>query len=451
LAVVGDYEGPNGKTSKYRVRSAHSYSGFYAYSDWAEAEEAWTSDQWWIKHPYLPIEFNLRINLRSYGPIEAEAQQGVFRPLGAKNPVVISDTRGTESGKFVARLDSADERNALERLVEENVPVLVQGPAEHEEQDRWVALGNLGTNRIYDSGSTPYVDVTVDWTVVDRPEGALVTEDLYWEIVLADRAELLWKLDESSGTVLADASGNEHTGKIYNDQVVSNAAALPGVWTGVVKDSVYSIFIDGLWTGGPPVTTQTNPGSGFRADDYKPYVPGSARSFECWVAKSYEDSFATTFSASGGSGGALGAPHPTWEMGAGGLMRYYPTVNTFPVGWVDWGSPNTGHPNTDFDPGPWTHIVCTFDDNTGEAEWWVDGVSQGKQDASNAFAVSSWGYDAADAGFFQWGWRGGAPLFPNPGNTEVWGGLVDMVAVYEYILTPEQIERHYRAGIDFGA
>ena len=264
----------------------------------------------------------------------------------------------------------------------------------------------------------------------------------YNSVILDDEPALFWDLDEASGTTVVDSSGNGNDGKRYAMQAVSAAGTTPGFWApGVANDGGYSNFVAGNWSG---PSTQDYPGTGFRADSYKPYVPGSKRSFECIVTKTEEASFATIFSGDGDTGSPA-TPHPTWEMGADGLMRFYANVRTFPFGWVDWGSDNTQHPMTIFELNVATHMVCTYDDSTGIAEWWINGKSMGKQGPIGYFGVRM-AYDTVyDAGHFQVGWRGGAGFFPDPGNTETYGGFIDKIAVYERILTEPEIRAHYRA------
>jgi hypothetical protein len=266
----------------------------------------------------------------------------------------------------------------------------------------------------------------------------------YNDIILADGPDLLWDLDEAEGvTTVADATGNGNTGKRYTGQVVSAAAFDPA--PSLVEDEVGhgSSFCDANWGAGfdEPAVAQSRPGTGFRADAYSPFVPGSARSFEVILTKVDPHSFATIFSGSGDALPAPRAPHPTWEMGVE-MMRFYANVNTFPVGWVDWGSENTGHPLSPFQPGVPTHLVCTFDDATGLANYYINGHSQGQQ-GPNGFAGVAMHYStAASPGLFQVGWRGGSGLFPNPGNTEVFGGYMDKIAVYPYVLDPYQVWQH---------
>lgn len=274
----------------------------------------------------------------------------------------------------------------------------------------------------------------------------------YDTVILADSPDLFWNLDESSGTTVNDTSGNGRHGKKYNNQVVSAAACVPG-WASLVEGepgSKKSNFVLGSWSG----STQSHPGAGYRADAYEPYQPGGQVSLECILTKTEAASFATIFSADGdGAGGepsATTSPHPTWEMGALGgkqMMRFYPNVETYPLGWVDWGTPNTDHPHSAFELNVATHIVCTYDDATGLAEWFVNGNSQGQQGPLGFFDTPLAYNTVRSPGNFQVGWRGN---FTTP-NPETYGGFIDKIAVYERILTREEIRAHREAFHSYAA
>lgn len=112
----------------------------------------------------------------------------------------------------------------------------------------------------------------------------------YNSVALADGPALLWDLDESSGTAVADLSGNGNTGKRYTNQSVDATGVLMGWAPLVANDAGKSNLFRGNWT--DPGPTQDYPGTGIRADSYKPYVPGSKRSFEAVLTKIEHRSFA---------------------------------------------------------------------------------------------------------------------------------------------------------------
>ncbi len=263
----------------------------------------------------------------------------------------------------------------------------------------------------------------------------------YNDVILADGPELFWDLNEASGTTVTDSSGNGNHGKRYNNQAVSAAAVLPG-WASLVEGEVSpqrSNFFLGSWN--PAGTVQAYPGSGLKADAYAPFEEGSQRTFEAILTKTEEASFATIFAGSGSGATTADTYHPTWEMGANGMMRYYPNVATFPTGWVDWGTDNTDHPWSDFELNTATMIHCTYDDATGLAEFFVNGNSHGVQGPLGFFGTPLAYNTVGDPGVLQIGWRGS---YSTP-NTECYGGFMDKIAVYERILTREEIRAHREA------
>lgn len=273
----------------------------------------------------------------------------------------------------------------------------------------------------------------------------------YEELILEAGPDLYWPMrDSAAGTTVADASGNGRDGKKYSNQAVSAAKVTTGFWDSLVRprgETDYSAFINGDWN--DPPTVQSAPGSGIRADDYSPWQPGCILTMECWMTKTEEESFATVFSSGGTASGAPGAtnsPEFTWEMGADGMMRFYPNVETYPLGWVDWGNDNTGFPDTDFLLATRTHMLCKYNDQRKIAEWVINGRSQGVQKYRGYLDVDLAVNRLRDPGLFQVGWRGG---YATP-NTEVLQAFIDEIAVYPRWLDHGEGDLHYRFGRKFG-
>jgi hypothetical protein len=331
----------------------------------------------------------------------------------------------------------------------------------------------------------------------------------YSDLVLKDFPALFWPLNETSGTAITDLSGFDRHGKLYTEQAVDNSGHTLGVhsevagpdscirndsaWSGStqlfpgtgIRADDYQPYVSGssrtfeMWckkldaisfatmfssdAGTSPATlingSQAFPRATITADDTSDFPNSGTDLIIDGVTGyvTYTGKTATTFTGcSGGTGTAadnanvgygVGASHPTLEWGglqSQQMVRWYARVDTFPVGWVDWGTTNTNNPRNDFKFKKWEHIVFTHDDSASTSELWVNGISQGIQ--TEGFAGTEITYTKLDSGNFQVGWRGDAPFSPDPGNTECWGGMMQNIAVYEEILSEQQIRRHYSAG-----
>jgi len=177
------------------------------------------------------------------------------------------------------------------------------------------------------------------------------------------------------------------------------------------------------------------------------YASKTNTSFLSAVCRGIGNNSTPGFQAQAADGAAVvfgaGAPYPTWEFINPSSMRFYSDVNTYPVGWVDWGTNLTGHPVSSFQLNEATHVVCTFDDTTGICEWFINGVSMGAQGPLGYAGVRQEYSKLLLSGNFQFGHRGFNP--DNP-NWEVYDGLVDNIAVYEKILPQQRIAAHFTAG-----
>lgn len=167
-----DWEAPNGTLATYRARALHDYAGAgYGYSDWVEASATWTSSDVWIKHPTAP-GLNLRIawgDVLSFAGTTRTARTGIFQPLGATYPVAIGDTRSSEAGELVVLSDSADERDAIDVLLAQSVPLLLQFPPLDDEPDRWISIGDSSRTRVADKSFVSARREAFAFVTVDRP------------------------------------------------------------------------------------------------------------------------------------------------------------------------------------------------------------------------------------------------------------------------------------------
>lgn len=177
-ATVYDYEAPNGTLTTYRVRALHDYPGGGAgASAWETATALWESDDWWIKLPTTPsLNLNLGRGMFSYSSVTRAARQGVFQPVGATRPIVVSDKRGGPAGTIVVQLATVAMQDALDVLLDETATVLLQGPVTHGHPDRYVRIGDHGSERVVDKGLWHMTRETLVWSEVVAPAGVQTGE-----------------------------------------------------------------------------------------------------------------------------------------------------------------------------------------------------------------------------------------------------------------------------------
>lgn len=171
--TVYDYEAVNGVTTYYRARALHSYSGVHAASSWATDDGGWESPGWWLKHPTRPA-LNVQITVYSAPGYSRAARQGVFNVAGRNLPVVVDGVRGGKTGSLVLDVETAEERAAIEALLDEGVSLLLQGREDDNWEDIWVRFANQESSRQIDKA---YVEATFEslpWTEVERPSGVIV-------------------------------------------------------------------------------------------------------------------------------------------------------------------------------------------------------------------------------------------------------------------------------------
>ncbi len=168
--TVWDYEAPNGEVATYRIRSWHRYTSTFAYSDWEQDSVTPAATEWRLKHPTSPA-LNKVVTLRSFQTQTRAARQSISQPLGRSDAVVISDTRGPETGSITFRADDDETRDYLKVLAGPSMPLLLQAAAGDHEPDRWILLGDEEITRLIDKAWDTNRDATYTFTTIARPTG----------------------------------------------------------------------------------------------------------------------------------------------------------------------------------------------------------------------------------------------------------------------------------------
>jgi hypothetical protein len=208
----------------------------------------------------------------------------------------------------------------------------------------------------------------------------------YSDEVLADNPTLYWKLNEASGAVAVDSSGNGRNG--------TKSGNAQGSRTGPVAGD------DATDCDGAAGTVITS--------TYNPFTNGTVRTFEAWVLRD-------GISNDGIFGSS--AQFMARAEGASTVRFDSDTTGGFDATWAGVTLDTT-----------WHHIVLVFDEPGDTVELFYDGVSQ----TAKAF-TGQW---QATPGNFQVARRGGSDPLD--------GGLAH-VAVYESALSAARILAHYNA------
>ena len=170
-AHVTDYEAPNDTPVQYRARAARLSSGVLITSNWVtSAVVSWqlTGDAVWVKDPAHP-ENNMRVCLSALPQPLYDRTQGVFRPVGAHFPVVVSDVLQAPTTPVSVITSTLAEAQALQRVLSAPV-VLVQAPNAPWGWDAaWVAPGAVQQARTMATSRMATRIWTVALTEVARP------------------------------------------------------------------------------------------------------------------------------------------------------------------------------------------------------------------------------------------------------------------------------------------
>ena len=138
--ALDDYEVGNGVDVLYRARATRIASGFPITSAWVEASGtvSWSSSDCWLKAPNYP-QFSVTFTPGRQSYFRSR-RSGVFQPIGARFPVVVSDARSAFSGVLPVLTASAAEQAALMSLLDASDVLLVQYPPSFGIADSYVSV-----------------------------------------------------------------------------------------------------------------------------------------------------------------------------------------------------------------------------------------------------------------------------------------------------------------------
>jgi hypothetical protein len=252
--------------------------------------------------------------------------------------------------------------------------------------------------------------------------GSSLFASQYSDTVVADLPIAYWKLDQTTGDTAIDAiAGNNAT--LVNSPTRSNPAGMP-------YDDGYSLLLDGA----NQYIELPNTG----------LLDLQAFSIEVW-ARNLSD-------GSGGCALYANLPSGAFWSGSGIIMRMpYPGCTEADIEFGNGvGEPESLYWSSDWEMGlgDWHHVVFTFiyqqtPTVINEAQVYVDGVL-----IATEMTYLEVGYDNQADGPPVDLVRVGMDLrYFDEQYSNYFHGYLDELAFYDYRLTPEQVERHYYAGM----
>lgn len=163
--VVRDHEAPNGVMVTYRARASTALiTGAYTSAtptSWSESLAVW------LKDPNDPT-LNVKVLVQEQPQPSRAVAQGVFQPIGAAFPVVISDRRSSRVGTFVCQTQSLGQGLLLEAAIENQVKLL-QFPAVHLWGSKYIALGPAQEMYLDPAVDIFYRQWQIAYSQIDRP------------------------------------------------------------------------------------------------------------------------------------------------------------------------------------------------------------------------------------------------------------------------------------------
>lgn len=159
-----DYEAPLDQTFTYRVTDGTA--------SWASEPVTLESDgQAWLGHPHRPY-LNRPVNVREMPPRQPGTRRGIARPLDRPDPIVVHQTRQTDTGSVVLRADW-DDVQAIRAMLADGAPVLLRLPAAWGGEALFISVDVANFERqALRLGSHLTHFVTLPFDVVTRPDGA---------------------------------------------------------------------------------------------------------------------------------------------------------------------------------------------------------------------------------------------------------------------------------------
>lgn len=164
-ALLYDYETPFGPVSYSSLESPGTVS----------AQVTIDAGSVWLVHPGVPaLSMAVELRVGSLAEESYAVSQGVFRPMGRANPVIVTDgTRKGMQSSMTVGVDNANDLRAIRALISDAGVLFLNIPASlgYVVDSCYIAVGDVRITRPSTVGSDPHRDIELPFYVVDRPAG----------------------------------------------------------------------------------------------------------------------------------------------------------------------------------------------------------------------------------------------------------------------------------------
>jgi hypothetical protein len=169
VLVIEDYEAPLG-TDVYYYAEARNSSGTVVSTRATDTVQLDPGDPQyaWLKDPGNPLR-NMRVLVAKGPDWQRSIAQTAHRVRGRRDPVVLSDVRGSLEGDLAIYTESDDQRHALHYLLDPGSILLWQAAPGHGVSDMYVAVGAITEARGGGVASDPFRQWTLPLTQVAMP------------------------------------------------------------------------------------------------------------------------------------------------------------------------------------------------------------------------------------------------------------------------------------------
>lgn len=256
-----------------------------------------------------------------------------------------------------------------------------------------------------------YTDAnTITYVEVQATDGTKVLantrlpQSVYESVVLADAPRFYWRLDEATGRVAADVSGNKHDGIYSNDNSIERGSSP------LLKYTSGSIKTTTAVTANPPVVS----------DEAAARVTSLPVTIEMWVASDgqlTDDTYYLFWQGDLDDANSRVALRYFRSAGVTTVFATAPAASTDEHGWTVTLDDSRTH-----------HVVAVIE--SGAKTLYIDGNNMGPAASTGTNAMDATGEHV---------WVG------TPFPAASWKGWVDDVSYYDVALTSAQVQAHYIA------